>query len=331
MKYEELSKQLLKQVLSEYNNRPKWDKRSLSTMLDEHLVKFNKEAQKLIEQDIYDNLNTMYFPAGNVPLVATSVELSSMLYKNAKETNVRVTKILADGNKAKETIQNISKKIYEGYNSEIDNLDINEDLPKYLKENRDALKQINKLKDSPLKYSYKKVLEKMNDINAKGFDEAINVALQERARYYATRIAKTEAHRSQMVSRAKEYLEDKDVELVRFEMSASHPRTDICDFYASLDVGFGRGVVPKSEMRVLPLHPHCKCVYSPYYGKVNKNPIKSFKQATNETMSRFSVRDRRDILGSREKLDDFNKGEDIEGIFNRVRPKYKVTNYVDVL
>lgn len=48
-------------------------------------------------------------------------------------------------------------------------------------------------------------------------------------------------------------------------------------------------------------------------------------------MSRFSVRDKQNILGSREKLDDFNKGDDIEGIFNRVRPKYKIERYDRVL
>ena len=101
MKYEELARTLYKNVLSEYYNRAKWDKRSLSMMLDEHLQEYNKEAQKLIEQQVYANLNSAYFVEGSVPLVASSVELSSMLYKNAKQTNANVTKILAEANNPK--------------------------------------------------------------------------------------------------------------------------------------------------------------------------------------------------------------------------------------
>ena len=138
MKYEELASQLYKTVLSEYNNRAKWDKRSLSMMLDEHLKEFNEEAQKLIEQQIYDNLNSAYFPTlTSAPSVASSVELSSMLYQNAKETSKKVSNILKENINAKRTIKEIAMDIYDGYNSDIDNLDVDEKLPKYLLNDKD--------------------------------------------------------------------------------------------------------------------------------------------------------------------------------------------------
>jgi len=251
-----------------------------------------------------------------------------MLYKNAKETNKKVTKILADGNKAKETIKNMAMKIYDGYNSGVDNLKINEGLPKYLLNDKDALKQVNKLKNSMLKLSYKKILENMTDINSKAFKKAMHSALQERARYYAKRIAQTEAHRSSMLSRAKEYLDDDNVEFVKFRMSSGHKITDICDYYSSLDVGYGVGIVPKEQMRVLPLHPHCHCVYDGYYKKVKKKTIKYHQK---NTLNKFSNYEQQQILGSKDKLQDFRDGADVEEIFNRVRPKYKIGLYGDVL
>ena len=332
LKYEELASQLYKTVLSEYNNRAKWDKRSLSMMLDEHLKEFNEEAQKLIEQQVYDNLNNAYFPTlASAPSVASSVELSSMLYKNAKETVIKVNKILLDGVKSKTTIKEIAMNIYDGYNSDIDNLDVDEKLPKYLLNDKDAMKQVDKLKNTTLKYSYQKVLKKLEDINAKGLDKAMWVALQERARYYANRIAKTEAHRANMLSRAKEYMEDEEVQYVRYEMSSGHPKVDICDFYAGLDMGYGRGVVKKEDMRTLPLHPHCHCVYSPHYEEVNTKGTKSFKKASREAMSKFSEYEQRQIVGSKDKLREFKDGAGIEGLFNRLRPKYKIGKYSDVL
>ncbi len=332
LKYEELASQLYKTVLSEYNNRAKWDKRSLSMMLDEHLKEFNEEAQKLIEQQIYDNLNSAYFPTlASAPSVASSVELSSMLYKNAKETAIKVNKILLDGVKSKTTIKAIAMNIYDGYNSDIDNLDVDEKLPKYLLNDKDAMKQVDKLKNTTLKYSYQKVLKKLEDINAKGLDKAMWVALQERARYYANRIAKTEAHRANMLSRAKEYMEDEEVQYVRYEMSSGHPKVDICDFYAKLDVGYGAGVVKKSDMVMLPLHPHCHCIYSPHYEEANTKGTKSFKKASREAMSKFSEYEQRQIVGSKDKLREFKDGAGIEGLFNRLRPKYKIGKYLDVL
>lgn len=328
MKYEELAKQLYKTVMSEYNNRAKWDKRSLSMMLDEHLKEFNKEAKKLIEEEIYSNLNKDYFIAGDTPLVADSVMLSSMLYKNAKGVSKKVATILHDNFKAKKTIKDTAMKIYDGYNSKVDNLDVKNGLPKYLFEDREAKKRVDKLVNKRLKESYKKVLKTMEDIDSKAFGKAMWVALQEKSRYYASRIAQTEGARSRNLSRAVEYMDDDEIEYVKFKMSSAHRITDICNYYASLDVGYGAGIVKKADMRVLPLHPHCHCRYVPHYKKVKKTNIKNPQK---NTMSKFSKFEQKSITGSYEKLLEFKQGVDIEELFNRVRPSYPIRKYQDVL
>jgi len=83
-------------------------------------------------------------------------------------------------------------------------------------------------------------------------------------------------------------------------------------------------------MRATPLHPHCYCIYTPYYKKV-KGKRKKWKTAVKETMSKFSEKKQIEILRSREKLMRFKNGEDIEKIFNAIRPKYPIKKYVDIL
>jgi hypothetical protein len=91
-----------------------------------------------------------------------------------------------------------------------------------------------------------------------------------------------------------------------------------------------KSFISKKEMRTLPMHPFCKCVYANYYGEVKKGKRKSFKEAAKETIEKFSEYEQREILGSREKLMRFKAGEDIEKIFNSLRPKYPIRKYIDV-
>ena len=191
------------------------------------------------------------------------------------------------------------------------------------------MKQIEKLKTKPLRIAYKDIVRRLEELSDEELEKYIKTAYYEKMRYYAKRIADTETHRASMSKRAREYLNDENIEFVRFEMSAAHPKIDICDFYANLDIGYGRGIVPKSEMRTLPLHPHCHCVYSPYYGKV-KGRRKSWKKAVKDTMNKYNEAQQREILGTYDMLNRFKGGEDIESIFNIVRPKYPIRKYVDV-
>ena len=78
---------------------------------------------------------------------------------------------------------------------------------------------------------------------------------------------------------------------------------------------------------MLPLHPHCHCRYQPYYEKVKKRDIKNPQKST---MSKFSLNEQRQIVGSYEKLQEFKNGVDIVELFNRVRPGYKIGVYKDL-
>ena len=336
---EELARELLKNILEKYHTRGDWDTRSLSKMIEDELKNYNEEVKYLIETELYNILGSFYFENTNREIAVTPVLLSDMLYKNAKDVSKTATKILRDAIKAKKTINELARELYEGYgfrNKEPLDLIDKYALPKYIKNEltrpkniKKVMKQIEKLKTKPLRIAYKNIFRELDEMSYEGLEKAMYVVVQEKARYYANRIAKTEIHRASMSKWAKEMLEDDEVEFVEYRLSTAHKIKDICDFYAHLDLGYGPGIYPKSEMRTLPLHPHCSCVYDPYYREV-KGKRKPWREAVKETMEKFSEYEQRQILGSREKLQEFKQGKDIEEIFNSIRPKYPIKKYVDL-
>lgn len=79
--------------------------------------------------------------------------------------------------------------------------------------------------------------------------------------YNALRLARTEltaAYGEGTIAAAKS---SPAIGNVRWVLSASHPRPDICDAHAS--GGNGRGVYPADDCPPYPAHPHCLCTLQP--------------------------------------------------------------------
>jgi len=327
---------LLERVLARYRKRGKWDRRSLSMMLDEELAGYNKDVQRIMEPMIYDKLIETFSGDPLPEIVPAPTELSEMLYRNAKQVCLAVTGLLLAHHKSKATAKELAMKLYEGYDfRDEETLSVIKKMPRYIQKeltrhsvSRRVWKQVSKLRTKPLRAAYAKLVDAVEKENWRAVEKASKVALEEKARYYATRIAETETQRSINLARAKKYIEDEEVELVKYEISSLHPMTDICDYYASLDVGFGRGIVPKDQMITLPLHPHCRCRYRPYYRRVKR---KKARDPERETLEKFREDDQRRILGSWSAWKRWKQGERVEEIFNAARPKYPITKYSDIL
>lgn len=73
-------------------------------------------------------------------------------------------------------------------------------------------------------------------------DTAIDVAVQEKARYFAERIARTEKARAYMDGVMYHYAHDPDCVAFKWKLSSRHPCDDICDLYAYRLVGMGEGI-----------------------------------------------------------------------------------------
>jgi len=333
---DELAKKLYDEVLNEYNIQGELNRKALSELLEEKLSKYNDDTQKVLEELIYTQLSDSIAAKAVDALIPDKLTLSEMLYNNSEKVSKESLALLTDGIKAKKTIQKISKKLYDGYDfNDNEVLDIKRKLPKYLqrelkkdKASQEFIKYVDNIKTKPLKTALKGIEDKLGEANSKALEKALKTVLEENSRYYATRIANTESHRARNLTRANDYLKNNDIEFVKLEMSSRHSIIDICDYHARLDLGYGRGIVPKDKMLTLPFHPNCMCRYKPYYKKVTKTKVKDEQK---ETMKQFSFNQQRQIVGSEEKLKEFHNGKDIYSLFNRIRPNYRLEKYVDVL
>lgn len=74
-------------------------------------------------------------------------------------------------------------------------------------------------------------------------DTAIDVATQEKARYFAERIARTEKARAYIDGVMYPYAHDPDCVVFKWKLSSRHPCDDICNLYARADLwGMGEGI-----------------------------------------------------------------------------------------
>jgi hypothetical protein len=94
-------------------------------------------------------------------------------------------------------------------------------------------------------------------------DRAVKWWLYDKQLYHLKRIARTEMatalHRA-VIAGAEQ---DETIIGYQWRLSASHPATDICDYYASIDMGLGKGVWSKEAVPRHKAHPHCMCLLIP--------------------------------------------------------------------
>ncbi|MCI6344454.1 MAG: hypothetical protein MSH30_02730 [Campylobacter sp.] len=145
------------------------------------------------------------------------------------------------------------------------------------------------------------------------------------------RIALNETARAYNDARAFEYANSSDIQVVKIQMSITHPRTDICDYYAGVDkYELGAGVYPKDKVPVPPFHPFCRCQMIPKYADEYSKP-KLNANADKEYLLGLKEWQRARILGSKAKADEALKTGDVASVFNAMKPKrYKVKSINEV-
>lgn len=128
----------------------------------------------------------------------------------------------------------------------------------------------------------------------------MKVAVEEKTRYTAERIARTESARAWLDGYLKKYEGNERVAAHKWKLASRHPVFDICDMYAKADMyGLGKGVFPKDKIPNLPVHPHCLCYLSPVYkselkGKTQKDNI---KEAGDEWLKSLPKQEQYKVLG----------------------------------
>ena len=97
-------------------------------------------------------------------------------------------------------------------------------------------------------------------------DKAIDVVTQEKARYFAERIACIEKARAYMDGVMYQYAHDPDCVAFKWKLSSRHLCDDICDLYARADLwGMGEGIFQKTSSRSCQSIRTACAVWFPYF------------------------------------------------------------------
>lgn len=268
----------------------------------------------------------------------SGMTLSEKLHGVGVKMRGAIVSTLQEQMRRNKTWTEAARALYDGYGDDGQNVynggkDIisRQDLPKYLQkvreatgndlqalaEQRQAIDNINRLAkngapNKALQAAYNKLLEAVQKGNEKAIEKAVEVAVNEKSRYVAERITRTEMARAWADGFIAKMQKDADIVAVKFKLSSRHPVFDICDMYAKADMyGLGAGIYPKDKLPPLPVHPHCLCRYMEVIeGEVDmKQQRDQVREAGDKWLNSLPESRRAQVLG-RKGLKAWEDGED---------------------
>lgn len=214
---------------------------------------------------------------------ADNLTLSSRLYGRSKAIKQSVADTLTQAFKTNKAVRDTAKSIFYGYGN--GGIIPEASLPKFIndltklnitgsstpeakqlqrKVLRSVRDKVSRLTTPGVRAAYTELTHAIDKGNEERINKALETAVQEKTRYNAERIARTENARAYADGQVNRYMNDDDVVAYKWRLAARHPRFDICDFYANADLyGLGKGVYPKDKLPTLPAHPHCMCHIQP--------------------------------------------------------------------
>ena len=260
-------------------------------------------------------------PEMETPWDPSELTLSEKLHSIHREIHQKIGNIVQQQVRLHNHANDIRKALYDGYNGQKTEAVLQQELPQYIKGAVDFIRrtpfektdkecrlrlirrierQAKALTSKPLKTAYKELAIQLGKNNEDGLKRAVYVAVQEKSRYVAERIARTESARAWADGFIARYENDETVAAYRWEVSSAHPCTDVCDMYADADLwGLGKGIYPKDQCPTLPAHPHCLCYLSPIYeGEVDLNEQQDLREeGGNHWLQKQSKDVQRQLLG----------------------------------
>jgi len=94
-------------------------------------------------------------------------------------------------------------------------------------------------------------------------EKAVKWWLYDKQLYAIKRIIRTEMATALHNAVIDSTIEDNTIIGYQWRLSGSHPVYDICDVYANVDMGLGKGVFTKEAVPRHKAHPHCMCLLVP--------------------------------------------------------------------
>lgn len=256
-------------------------------------------AQDALGKEAASTLSTAaILEALSNPWDGSGLTLSEKIHGASNVMLNDVISTLRDQIRRNKTVKDTAQALYDGYKS--GHVVREQELPQYLDEltrwtrrSRENLSQ-EELKDlqrsirkvryqaddlvddratyNHFRTSLRELMDKLEHGSEKAAQRALQNAIQEKSRYVAERIARTEGARARYDAFIAQAGEDEDVVAYKWKLGSRHPAEDICDMYVNADLyGLGKGVFPKDKVIPQPAHPHCLCHYAPvYWGEIDE-------------------------------------------------------------
>ena len=284
-------------------------------------------AQDALGKEAASTLSTAaILEALSNPWDGSGLTLSEKIHGASNVMLNDVISTLRDQIRRNKTVKDTAQALYDGYKS--GHVVREQQLPQYLDEltrwtrrSRENLSQ-EELKDlqrsirkvryqaddlvddrstyNHFRTSLRELMDKLEHGSEKAAQRALQSAIQEKSRYMAERIARTEGARARYDAFMARNGEDEDVVAYKWKLGSRHPAEDICDMYANADLyGLGKGIFPKDKVVPQPAHPHCLCHYAPvYWGEIDeKKRSDNVEGRGNAWLKRQPLHIRQAILG----------------------------------
>lgn len=249
---------------------------------------------------------------------ADGLTLSKRTTQGAKEVTKQAAAVIAEAVRKGHTVEKAALALFDGYG--YGHTLPEQDIPDFLKQLtqiakakeyggaefkrtlREVERNLKKLNAQGLKAAYTQVKNAVLSGNEKRIEKAVYTATQERTRYFARRIARTEIARAYNDGFMAKWANDEDCVAFKWKMSTAHPFCDICDMYAEADLyGMGPGIFPKDKVPTLPVHPNCMCHLRPVMvgSKLLKSetPRARIEDGGREWLNKQTLPNRQRILG----------------------------------
>lgn len=277
----------------------------------------------------------------------SGMKLSEKLHGADAEMRAAIVKTIREQLKQNQHALKATRALYDGYGSgqavirrqhipkylqEVVDFARRSDLTKadqaeLLKKVRRARRQVERLgqggaPNKALKTAYSELLDAVTDGTEKALTRSVHTAIEEKSRYVAERIARTEAARAWADGFVEKYMNDDTVVAFQWKLSSRHPVFDICNLYAEADLyGLGKGIYPKDAAPRLPVHPHCLCHLAPVYrSELNKTAHNLVKSGGEKYINALSLERRQKLLGVAGSKR-YQQGEDWRTLARNYSPK----------
>lgn len=221
---------------------------------------------------------------------ASGMKLSKKIHGTTKEMRSAIISTLCKAQKDGKKVIETARALYDGYGYGY--VTRTQPLPDYLDKvltyarrmdlsdkDKDALmreirnaKRVterlsqNNAPNRTLKAVYKELVTHIERSEDRMMERSLKAAVEEKSRYIAERIARTESARAWADGFIARYGDDEDVVAYQWKTGSRHPEEDICDMYANANLwNLGKGIFPKDKCPILPIHPHCLCHLAPVF------------------------------------------------------------------